>query len=927
MSILSVRVVQLSISTSSIRLRTNATSFSFRYELELSDGAGMDSYDLLTRFDMGYSENMNVDVDHTSTINSDSSCRTLLFSLHCSPTGGNSMLWISQLPIEIPKGAFDPFPMTLPFKTGKHKVSGELLVEVKIEAAVPKMEFKKKQVDLAQLYDDSKSTSNLSANLLQKSDSKKNVSRRIRNFKFGKNKGKVKGKKFGVALDQNEDVPGVVRQSIQCLEQGALNVVGLFRESAGTAEIGRVKQVIESGKEVAWAQEPPHVVAGVLMTFLLELPEPLVTFDLYDSFIAAQETVECTEERAKFISKLIRMLLPTHRNTLCYLMGFLNKLTAHSEQNKMSASNLAICFGPALMRKEVADVKQIVADSPLINSIVQLCIEEFSFIFMGGDMVHKAKVTTSSESVYSSDDQTEKRKMAVQRRITQRFGDLKNIEALMTTPINSLAQDNSAILQLQDACLKTLSLIRKNLQYNTSEMKNAAKKEDEDFHAQVLEHIKTIIMLNKALRTADATQEQILSMRIPPLPEDEPPDEILQRATEGYTELDVSVEHMYRMLTEDLLFTEVETLITETRRIASILFLMKGILDKRSEAHMLSTSKVTTQNPLVTARQIIVSLSKTLEQIYVPRIKQDLESQVHMNGAVIACRVIRAFKQALREENREILVKIVRPSISQEEIEEIDKEKLASITDIMQYSMDEIEVMLEAIASESENFQSVSETQPLVQLLVAIKKFLDEYLSSEARVTVRFKPASIPSTPPHYADVYPLGVNRIGHALTRQESSGSFSEIVALQESNHVLQDLHNNIINFRMELEVSSSLERAGMMAKFANNLSKMLDQDKHTPIHTSSSLPQNIAESIGNSLSMSYSLSGVGNEKEKLTRFRTATNGVMDRLLAFESVHRTKVVRDGGSYVNSDEFDRVLSLSKDLNVAFKNFSKELVR
>ena len=34
--------------------------------------------------------------------------------------------------------------------------------------------------------------------------------------------------------------------------------------------------------------ENQHVVAGVLMAYLLQLPEPLIPFDLYDSFIAAE---------------------------------------------------------------------------------------------------------------------------------------------------------------------------------------------------------------------------------------------------------------------------------------------------------------------------------------------------------------------------------------------------------------------------------------------------------------------------------------------------------------------------------------------------------------------------------------------------------------------------------------------------------------
>jgi hypothetical protein len=38
----------------------------------------------------------------------------------------------------------------------------------------------------------------------------------------------------------------------------------------------------------------PHVVSGVLKEFLRELPEPLLTFEHYDGFLAADGTIHFT---------------------------------------------------------------------------------------------------------------------------------------------------------------------------------------------------------------------------------------------------------------------------------------------------------------------------------------------------------------------------------------------------------------------------------------------------------------------------------------------------------------------------------------------------------------------------------------------------------------------------------------------------------
>lgn len=40
------------------------------------------------------------------------------------------------------------------------------------------------------------------------------------------------------------------------------------------------------GEDIDWNEiEDKHLVGGVLMAFLLRLPEPLITFDAYDELI------------------------------------------------------------------------------------------------------------------------------------------------------------------------------------------------------------------------------------------------------------------------------------------------------------------------------------------------------------------------------------------------------------------------------------------------------------------------------------------------------------------------------------------------------------------------------------------------------------------------------------------------------------------
>lgn len=66
-------------------------------------------------------------------------------------------------------------------------------------------------------------------------------------------------------------------------------------------------------------------------------------------FIDADK-IEDPQRRMTTIRKLLRDLPEHHFETLKYLMQHLKKIVDHSEINKMEAKNLAIVFGPTLVR-------------------------------------------------------------------------------------------------------------------------------------------------------------------------------------------------------------------------------------------------------------------------------------------------------------------------------------------------------------------------------------------------------------------------------------------------------------------------------------------------------------------------------------------------------------------------------------------------
>jgi Rho GTPase-activating protein 1 len=98
----------------------------------------------------------------------------------------------------------------------------------------------------------------------------------------------------------------------------------------------------------------------LLKAFFRELPEPLLTFDLFDDVMRFQELP--TEARGAFMKDTLRNKLPEQNFlVLKYLVNFLSMVNDSSCLNKMTASNLAVVFGPNLIRSrdEMATLSRI----------------------------------------------------------------------------------------------------------------------------------------------------------------------------------------------------------------------------------------------------------------------------------------------------------------------------------------------------------------------------------------------------------------------------------------------------------------------------------------------------------------------------------------------------------------------------------------
>ncbi|KAG5645735.1 hypothetical protein DXG03_005431 [Asterophora parasitica] len=163
---------------------------------------------------------------------------------------------------------------------------------------------------------------------------------------------------FGVPLEESLDVaqianlPAIVFRSIQYLEsKKAEQEEGIYRLSGSSAVIKSLKDRfnLEGDVDLLASDEywDPHAIAGLLKSFLRELPASILTRDLHLQFLAVIDFVD-PQERIKELSKLIASLPLVNYSLLRALTAHLILIVQNANTNKMTMRNVGIVFSPTL---------------------------------------------------------------------------------------------------------------------------------------------------------------------------------------------------------------------------------------------------------------------------------------------------------------------------------------------------------------------------------------------------------------------------------------------------------------------------------------------------------------------------------------------------------------------------------------------------
>uniref|UniRef100_A0A8C5E0E6 Rho GTPase-activating protein 44 n=1 Tax=Gouania willdenowi TaxID=441366 RepID=A0A8C5E0E6_GOUWI len=198
---------------------------------------------------------------------------------------------------------------------------------------------------------------------------------------------------FGKSLEEHLNISGreiafPIEACVTMLLECGMQEEGLFRVAPSASKLKKLKASLDCGVlDVQEYSSDPHAIAGALKSYLRELPEPLMTTELYDEWLQASN-IQDMDKRLQALMAACEKLPSDNLNNFRYLIKFLAKLGEYQDANKMTPGNMAIVLGPNLLwtHTEPNITEMMTTLSLQIVSIIEPIIQHADWFFPGGEL-------------------------------------------------------------------------------------------------------------------------------------------------------------------------------------------------------------------------------------------------------------------------------------------------------------------------------------------------------------------------------------------------------------------------------------------------------------------------------------------------------------------------------------------------------------
>jgi len=209
-------------------------------------------------------------------------------------------------------------------------------------------------------------------------------------------------KVFGVPLRtlvkrEKQNIPHFVKKSINFIREYGIETEGIFRLSGRATQIEKLRDQLDQGKKVFFSPGMDvHSVANLFKQWLREMQEPILTWKLYDDFVAAH-SIEDPQKKLETTFKLLNHKLPKiNRYCFHHMIMLLAEVIANEKATKLNAKTLSVVFAPNVLVNGDPNANPFSASFGAVNGIFEYILLNYKYLFAN---MSEEKETPSSPSI------------------------------------------------------------------------------------------------------------------------------------------------------------------------------------------------------------------------------------------------------------------------------------------------------------------------------------------------------------------------------------------------------------------------------------------------------------------------------------------------------------------------------------------------
>jgi hypothetical protein len=264
----------------------------------------------------------------------------------------------------------------------------------------------------------------------------------------------VVGRPILLALEDIDGSPSFLEKALCFIEQHGVRVEGILRQSADVDDVDQRVKEYEQGRNQFTPDEDAHVIGDCIKHVLRELPSSPVNTTCCTALLEAHR-LEGKEGRLNAMRRAILETFPEpNRRLLQRLLRMMRAVSLHTAENRMTASAVAACMAPLLLRPLLAgecgleddsevsadNATQLLAATTAANNaqaIVTMLLEDYDSLFEEEDVQRappspqmyghlEASASDASSEDDDDDDNDENEALHVIRDLDSGYHDASN---------------------------------------------------------------------------------------------------------------------------------------------------------------------------------------------------------------------------------------------------------------------------------------------------------------------------------------------------------------------------------------------------------------------------------------------------------------------------------------------------------------------